>query len=48
VYNTCNNSARSNFSGGIDGRPIWEYIRANSFDNSAKTLSATWRTARKG
>jgi hypothetical protein len=28
VYNTCKSNARSNFSGGIEARPIAEYIFA--------------------
>jgi hypothetical protein len=47
-YSICNNWARSNFSGGIVGRPVWEYISKNRDDmlNSAK--SAIARIARNG
>ena len=48
VYSTCSNKARSNFSGGIDERPIVEYMCANFWDNFAKMWSVIWRMARKG
>ena len=32
VYSTCSSNARNSFSGGIDGRPVCEYMPANSGD----------------
>src|ERR1700732_137894 len=32
-YNICNNCARNNCSGGIDGRPTFEYILLNCGDS---------------
>src|SRR5437763_7140394 len=40
VYRTCNSNARSNFSGGIDRRPMSEYIFENNCDSCAKIVSA--------
>ena len=33
LYSICSSSARSSFSGGIDGRPIVEYSRSNRGDS---------------
>ena len=48
VYSTCSSNARSNCSGGIDGRPVVEYSRTNcaNIDRSASSVSA--RIARSG
>ena len=48
VYSTSSNKARSNFSGAIDGRPIFEYMAVNLRDNFARTRSVIWRIARNG
>jgi hypothetical protein len=46
-YNICTTSARSNFSGAIDGRPWLAYMRSNSPDKEPSTSSTIERTARK-
>ena len=33
LYSICSSSARSSFSGGIDGRPVVEYNRSKRGDN---------------
>src|SRR5215472_3094799 len=48
VYSTCKMSARRSFSGGIDGRPILEYICENARDNCFNTMSVISRMARSG
>src|SRR6516162_9638392 len=44
-YNICSNWARSNFSGGIDGRPVWEYISSKRDDMLHSAKSAIARMA---
>jgi hypothetical protein len=44
----CNTNARSNCSGGIDGRPMSEYIFANCRDNVVRASSVIRRIARNG
>ena len=41
-------SARSRFSGGIDGRPAFEYSRSNAGDKTSRTSSTTARIDRSG
>jgi hypothetical protein len=48
VYNTCSSRARRSFSGGMEGRPICEYMRANAFDNWTSTASVIARIGRNG
>ena len=48
VYNTCISSARSSFSGAIDGRPNVAYIWLNTGDNAFKATSAIARIGRNG
>src|ERR1700730_3820208 len=47
-YSICNSRARSNCSGGIDGRPTLEYILLNSGESSLSTLSTIVRIGRSG
>jgi hypothetical protein len=42
-YNICTTSARSSFSGAIDGRPSLAYMRSNSRDNERSTSSTIVR-----
>jgi len=48
VYNTCNNKARNNFSGAIDGRPVAAYIAVNFLESSFNTRSVIFRIDRSG
>ena len=48
VYRICSSSARTSFSGAIDGRPVAEYSSLNLADNPCSTSSIILRIARKG
>ena len=48
VYSTCSSNARSNGSGGMDGRPVVEYSRANCADIDRSASSVSGRIARSG
>jgi len=47
-YSACSSSAFSRISGGIDGRPSFEYARSKSLRIDARTSSARRFTARSG
>ena len=46
--NACNKVARSSISGGMEGRPIAEYIASNRPSKTARTSSVKTRIARNG
>ena len=46
--NACNKVARSSISGGMEGRPIVEYIASNRPSNAASTASVNSLIARDG
>jgi hypothetical protein len=46
VYSTCNSSARSSFSGAIDGRPNAAYIWLNTGESAFNPTSAISRIGR--
>ncbi len=48
VYSTCSSNARNSFSGGIDGRPVCEYMPANSGDICSSTLLTIFSSRRSG
>src|SRR3954467_11908837 len=48
VYRICSSSARSSFSGAIDGRPLAEYSSLNFADSPCNTSSVILRIARNG
>ena len=48
VYSTWSINARNSCSGGIEGRPVFAYIRANRRDNDRNASSVSARTARNG
>jgi len=45
-YSACSSSARSNCSGGIDGRPIDEYIASKRVESACKATSVICRINR--
>ena len=47
-YSICTSKARSSCSGGIDGRPVFGYSRANSGESSRSAVSTIVRIARRG
>jgi hypothetical protein len=47
-YSTCRRSARSNFSGAIDGRPVLAYSLLNRGYSFLNASSVTTRRRRKG
>lgn len=46
--NACNSVARRSISGGIEGRPIWEYSASKRPFSPARTSSAKARIGRSG
>ncbi len=47
-YSTWSSSALSRRSGGIDGRPVWEYSFSKSGHSRPRTSSTIVRIARSG
>ena len=48
LYSIWSSNARSNCSGGIDGRPIVEYSRSKRGDNRCNAASVIRRIGRSG
>ena len=48
MYRICSNSARSSFSGGIDGRPVQDYIWSKRRESLCSASSVSRRMTRRG